>query len=128
MAAWSVTNIRNEFIAVPKTINDTFRGTLFAIDFYKSTNIGGSLNATITMDQQPSCFYYHKNLLFIGASQPAPVINILDGHLFIKLAKIELTDVPMAMTAVEKPYGNEFNLLIAVQSCGMVSVFKMGHH
>ena len=60
--------MRNEFIAVPKTISDSLRGTIFAIDFYKNNHLGATLNASVTLDHQPSCFYYHKNLLFIGAS------------------------------------------------------------
>ena len=103
-AAWSVTNIRDQFVAVPKVINDNMRGNIFAVDFYKNNYMGSTLNATVKLDHQPSCIYYFKNYLFVGACQPTPVIHVLDGHLFMQSIQIELKDVPTALCAIDKPY------------------------
>ena len=46
----------------------------------------------------------------------------------MQLIRIELNDVPTAICAIENPYQHSYDLVIVVQSCGTVSVFKMGHH
>ena len=127
-AAWSVTDIRGQFIIVPKMINDNMRGNIFAIDFYKNNYMGGSLNATVKIDNQPDCIYHFKNYVFVAASRPSPMIHVLDGSLFMQTVRVELNDVPTALFAVEKPYNHDYDLLIVIQSCGTVSIFKIGNH
>ena len=87
-SAWSVIDIRGQFVAVPKTVNDNNRGTIFAIDFYKNNYLGSTLNATVKLDHQPCCIFYYKNFLFVGTSHPTPSIHVLDGHLFMQTARI----------------------------------------